>query len=135
MAAFRAGHVRWFPLYSVLGDDVVIFDEAVANQYLDIMRDLGLGINLSKSVISRNGSFEFAKRFIVQGQDLSALSFKELDVAMLSLDAMALLLKRFGGPSWKLSNMFRILGFGHRSLAHLNGKLSKITPRLRLAIV
>jgi len=135
MAAFRAGHVRWFPLYSVLGDDVVIFDEAVANQYLNIMRDLGLDINLSKSVVSRNGSFEFAKRFIVQGQDLSALSFKELDVAMLSLDAMALLLKRFGGPSWKLSNMFRILGFGHRSLAHLNGKLSKITPRLRLAIV
>jgi len=119
----------------VLGDDVVIFDRRVAEQYLHIMEDLGLGINLSKSVISRNGSFEFAKRFIVRGQDLSALSFKELDVAMLSLDAMVLLLQRFAGPGWKLSNLFRILGFGYHSLARIAGDLSKQTLRMKLALV
>jgi len=99
------------------------------------MEDLGLGINLSKSVVSINGSFEFAKRFIVKGQDLSALSFKELDVSMLSLDAMVLLLQRFSGPGWKLSNMFRILGFGYKSLAFLAGDLVKQSLRLKLALV
>jgi hypothetical protein len=135
MAAFKAGWVRWFPLYVVLGDDVVIFDKDVASQYLILMDDLGLAINISKSVVSVNGSFEFAKRFIVRGQDVSPLSFRELDVSMLSLDAMVLMLRRFGGKNWKLSNLFRIHGFGFHATARLAGKISLMSPRMRLAIV
>jgi len=134
LAAFRAGWVVWFPRYVVLGDDLVIFDQQVALQYLRIMEDLGVEINLSKSLISRNGSFEFAKRFIVRSQDVSPLSFKEMDASMLSLDALVLMLNRFGGGQ-KLSNLFRVLGFGYRDLAHLSGLLIRQSFRMKMALV
>jgi len=39
---------------------------------------LGVGINLSKSLISSH-AFEFAKRFIFKKDDVSPLSFKEIN--------------------------------------------------------
>jgi hypothetical protein len=77
-----------------LGDDIVIFDKEVAKCYLSIMKDLGVGINLVKSVVSTT-SFEFAKRFIHKGQNLSPISFKELDIAGASLEGAILLLSHF----------------------------------------
>lgn len=64
MAAFRAtGSYSWNTQYEILGDDLVIFDTAIADQYLKIMADVGCEINLSKSISSPNRPvFEFAKR-------------------------------------------------------------------------
>lgn len=64
MAAFRAtGSYSWNTQYEVLGDDIVIFDRQIADQYLIIMAELGCEINLSKSIVSHNRPvFEFAKR-------------------------------------------------------------------------
>jgi hypothetical protein len=42
------------------GDDLVIAHDELAKSYIDIMTDLGLSINLSKSVVS-NEIAEFAK--------------------------------------------------------------------------
>jgi hypothetical protein len=42
------------------------------------MADLGVEINLSKSVISTSNSLEFAKRTIVEGTDLSPYGPKAL---------------------------------------------------------
>jgi hypothetical protein len=57
------GYSALFRDYAVLGDDIVIADKAVAMSYLQIMRDLGVEINLSKSLISeQKGVLEFAKR-------------------------------------------------------------------------
>lgn len=81
----------WFIGYELLGDDIVIFDPQVAEQYLLLMSSLGVGINLSKSVVStppagRPVVVEFAKRTgycrnIIKGpaiqtvvDDVSALS-------------------------------------------------------------
>nr|UPW42115.1 MAG: putative RNA dependent RNA polymerase [Sichuan mountain mitovirus 8] len=50
-----------FSDYAVLGDDFIINNDAVAEQYLTIMKLLGVEINLDKSVIS-DRFFEFAKR-------------------------------------------------------------------------
>lgn len=47
-----------------MGDDIVIADEAVAKVYLQIMTDLGVDINLFKSLYSKVGVFEFAKRLV-----------------------------------------------------------------------
>jgi hypothetical protein len=49
-----------FKDYAVLGDDVVIHNKLVADEYLGIMRHLGVHINFSKSVISHD-FVEFAK--------------------------------------------------------------------------
>jgi hypothetical protein len=71
LAAQRAG-IKGFNSYAVLGDDIVINNDAVAAEYLLIMKALGVGINLSKSLIS--GDFaEFAKRYVSPTFDISPI--------------------------------------------------------------
>jgi hypothetical protein len=80
-AASRTGLFErevWFEDYAVLGDDVVIGNSSVASSYLALMSDLGVDINLSKSVVSTTGSLEFAKRTVVEGVDLSPIGPKQL---------------------------------------------------------
>jgi hypothetical protein len=61
MAAFKAG-IDNFKNYCILGDDIVIADDRVASYYLDIIsNEMGVKINLNKSVISKNIA-EFAKK-------------------------------------------------------------------------
>jgi len=121
MAAHRVGFEDWFRDYTVLGDDISIFNRRVADEYLVIMAELGVGINLVKSVVSTT-SFEFAKRFIHQGANLSPVSFKELDVAAVSLDAAALLFEKFSeeSPNTKLSSFMKLRGAGFRVLSKLD---------------
>lgn len=65
--------------YQILGDDLILFDSEVALEYLKVCQDLGVSINLKKSVVSETKSVvEFAKRTALCGQDVSALSWKEL---------------------------------------------------------
>nr|UPW42072.1 MAG: putative RNA dependent RNA polymerase [Yunnan mito-like virus 45] len=69
----------WYENYEILGDDLVIFDSDVAAEYLELMRKLGLEINLSKSISSTSKPvFEFAKRTVVFGSNVSGLSVKQL---------------------------------------------------------
>jgi hypothetical protein len=63
-AAYTVGYRGWFTDYALLGDDIVISNKAVADSYLALMGDLGVEINMSKSVVSRNGFSEFAKRWV-----------------------------------------------------------------------
>lgn len=70
IAARRVGKKN-FTEYALLGDDLVIADEAVADAYLIIAKDLGVEINLQKSLISKSGVLEFAKRLFRDGTDLS----------------------------------------------------------------
>lgn len=59
-AAITVG-VQPFTHYAVLGDDIVICNDKVAQEYLRILDILGVKVNKSKSVIS-TGMLEFAKR-------------------------------------------------------------------------
>lgn len=74
--SFENLKVVWYENYEVLGDDIVLFDEDVAMAYLDIMSKLGVEINLSKSVIGANETFEFAKVTGHRGKVVSALPWK-----------------------------------------------------------
>jgi hypothetical protein len=57
----------------------VIFDPNIATFYLGLCKALGVEINMSKSVISKDRPvFEFAKRTSFYGKDVSAISFKEM---------------------------------------------------------
>jgi hypothetical protein len=60
----------------LLGDDINIFDEDVAHSYLSIMDKLGVGINLSKSVVAKTDCFEFAKVTGYHGINVSAISWR-----------------------------------------------------------
>lgn len=65
---------KWYDNYELLGDDIVIFDKDVALVYLDLMKFFGVGINLKKSVVATNNSFEFAKVSYSKGAYVSAVS-------------------------------------------------------------
>lgn len=78
-SAREVGHPvdEWYTNYEVLGDDIVIFDHNVAYKYLAVMKDLGVGVNVAKSVISPDGrTVEFAKRTSLNQVDISPLSWK-----------------------------------------------------------
>ena len=71
VAAHQAG-IRVIPNYVVLGDDIVINHDLVAQQYRIIMSALGVNINMSKSLVSKD-MCEFAKRWVTQDYDLTPL--------------------------------------------------------------
>jgi hypothetical protein len=70
----------WEDRYEVLGDDIVIFDTSLANSYLEVMKQLGLEINLSKSIVSHNKPvFEFAKRTFSWGNLVSGITLSQIN--------------------------------------------------------
>lgn len=77
LASASMDYEPWLTKYEILGDDLVILDSAIANKYLEVAKDLGVEINLSKSILSTNGSFEFAKRTVIQGTDVSGVCWKQ----------------------------------------------------------
>jgi hypothetical protein len=82
LAAYRAGvsqNSAWYSNYEILGDDIVIFDRLVADEYLLIMKALGCEINLNKSIVSHDlPVFEFAKRTCIGASVVSGISFNQL---------------------------------------------------------
>lgn len=81
LAANRVG-ITHFTAYGLLGDDIVIYNDAVAKSYHYLMTEvLGVDINLSKSMVSTD-SFEFAKRIIIKGEEVSAIGAKNLLLAL-----------------------------------------------------
>lgn len=73
------GRSGWEDNYEILGDDLVVFDSALADKYLEIAKILGVEINLTKSISSQDRPvFEFAKRTCFGNSDLSPISIKQL---------------------------------------------------------
>lgn len=73
--------INSFREYAVLGDDVVIWNSAVANRYQRQMKFLGIPINQTKSVIgdSTHSQIEFAKRHARDGIEFSGISYNLLN--------------------------------------------------------
>ncbi|KAK7326271.1 hypothetical protein VNO80_33088 [Phaseolus coccineus] len=69
-----------FDRYAILGDDVLITDPLVAEQYRLGLQRLGVKISTHKSLISSTGAVEFAKQFLVKDMrvNLSPVSMKAL---------------------------------------------------------
>jgi len=76
-AHYRTGGKSWFHDYAIIGDDVVIMNTKVAEQYLVILNHLGVGISMHKSLTSKTGVFEFAKQIHYKGLNLSAINPNE----------------------------------------------------------
>jgi len=110
--AFRAGIKGWFDLYAVLGDDLVIADSRVASKYRALCKLLGVQIGLSKSLIAKGHTLEFAKKLFFQGEDISGLPQKFWAAAQSSSGvacALAAWVKR-----GTLGNTVRALGGGFK---------------------
>jgi len=78
-ASWQIGNkTTWEDRYEILGDDLVIFDKPLAEQYLKLAKILGVEINLSKSISSSKPVFEFAKQTSYNGTLVSGPSFQQL---------------------------------------------------------
>jgi hypothetical protein len=88
-AAERAGVIHdseWFSDYAVLGDDIVIASGPVAQEYVKLMAEIGVGLNLSKSLVSVTGRVvEFAKRTLYRGHNISPVPVKEIYASLKSV--------------------------------------------------
>lgn len=62
-----------FDQYSILGDDIAIFDKAVADYYLVLLSKLGVDVSLQKSFME-DGLAEFAKAYYRKGVDFKPIS-------------------------------------------------------------
>jgi len=73
----------WHTCYEILGDDIVIFDKDVYNEYVAVMGLLNVETNPTKSLISEgvNKVVEFAKRTSINGVDVSGLSWRQFIVS------------------------------------------------------
>lgn len=67
------GDVEPFQSYAILGDDIVIWDEPVAEAYLNLLALLGVEVSESKSFREAQLA-EFAKAYYRSGEDLKPLS-------------------------------------------------------------
>lgn len=99
--------------YAILGDDVVIGDEQVAKEYTHLLSRMGVTISLSKSLISRNGTLEFAKKYWTHQLqvDLSPISMRALTMCRSTLGLCQLSRK------YSITNMAvlqRLAGAGYR---------------------
>jgi hypothetical protein len=68
-AAFLVG-VYPFRDYILLGDDIVITNDAVADKYVELITELGVGISPMKSHTSET-TYEFAKRWFHHGVEVT----------------------------------------------------------------
>jgi hypothetical protein len=76
-SADRVG-IRRFVDYRVLGDDIVIRNDKVAESYREVKSAFGIGISKEKSIVSQN-TFEFAKRFFFQGTEVTGFPVAQLE--------------------------------------------------------
>jgi hypothetical protein len=61
--------------YKLLGDDIIIFDDSLAEKYQEIISLIGMDIQLQKSHIG-NSLFEFAKRLFTPYGEITPFSIK-----------------------------------------------------------
>jgi hypothetical protein len=62
-----------FSSYVILGDDLVIADSNVAESYKGLLLELGMDYSAAKTHVSKD-SFEFAKRWFIQRQEVTPFS-------------------------------------------------------------
>jgi len=137
-AAYQAtGRLKWFELYALLGDDVVIGDRDTARAYLLLLRAIGVEVGLAKSLISEAATFEFAKRtFRVRDDgslvDIGGISLDAIGAAITDPSVLEALLLQTNAISVReaLRISARILGYGFRARSALGSAFSSMNSRL-----
>lgn len=116
----------------MLGDDIVIADGRVAQQYLILLEAIGVKVGLAKSLVSRKGSLEFAKRYFVNGVDCSPVALKEVAAVKINPTFAGAF-----GIKYQLSfaRVVSILGYGYRVKARLSGYLGDLPSRIRSYLI
>lgn len=138
-SAWKCGYVpvgRWFTDYAILGDDLVIFKEPVAREYLRVLKDIGMEVGLHKSILSRDSNaltVEFAKRVFHKGIDISPVPVLEFTSSLFDYGRLMEFSRKYRLTPIQIAKM---LGFRYQALAKLNSaSFSKLNYKLRMLLV
>lgn len=137
-AAFRRGWRSWFTDYAVLGDDIVIANNAVAAEYVSIMKEIGVDIGFHKSVMSNNLSLEFAKRFFYRGKEVTPFPLVGAAVGLLGDSFVPEVIRSCENLTESSTSVFRIaryLGVGMRAASAAGNRLYGRLPRKLRAVL
>lgn len=138
-AAKRANVVGWFDLYAVLGDDVVIGNRAVADEYTKVMEAIGVNIGFHKSIISKNRSLEFAKRFFYKGEEVTPLPLVAVAVSWISVNGVPEVLKVSRDRVGKFPSLYSIarsMGIGFKAATRAaTSRVESLPKKLRSIVV
>lgn len=123
----------WYKNYALLGDDLVVGDSAVKDEYLAILKSLGMEVNVHKSILSETGRcLEFAKRTIYLGTDVSPIPLREVASAQELLPALVQFGRKYQVDMPQLLYGF---GFGWRTLSWLSKPLGKLPSQVRAIVL
>jgi hypothetical protein len=123
----------WYSNYALLGDDLVIGDSAVKDEYLAILSSLGMEVNVHKSIISETGRcLEFAKRTIYLGTDVSPIPLKEVASAQELLPALVQFGRKY---NLSLPQLLYGFGYGWRTLSWLSKPLGRLSASVRAIVL
>lgn len=132
-SAKKAGYAPGtFTAYAVLGDDIVIANGLVAQQYLLLLEAVGVKIGLAKSLVSRKGALEFAKKYFVKGTDCSPVALKEVAAAVSNPTFGVSFLTKY---ELSIPRMLTVLGYGYRVKARLSGYLEELPKRAQSLVL
>jgi len=116
----------------VLGDDIVIANGPVAQQYLLLLEAIGVKVGLAKSLVSKKGALEFAKKYFLNGDDCSPVALKEVAAAV---GNPTFGVSFMGKYELSLPQMLSVLGYGYRIKSRLTGYLSELPTRVRSLVL
>lgn len=126
--------IGWFENYGVLGDDVVIADGRVAEEYRRLLQVIGVKAGLAKSIIAK-GRFvvEFAKKFFVDNTTANMLPFKECIATLCSTSLVVEFVRKY---ELNLNAILSVLGFGYKTKSKAVSSLYfKLPTRLRVLLI
>jgi len=116
-SAFEAGLKLPYRNYVMLGDDIVIFDEAVGLTYEKVINRLGMVISRHKSIVGKS-SAEFAKTLISRARLITPLPWLLIDKSRLYPGFLLQLLKdlklRYALAEVKLNSLVNLLPVSKR---------------------
>lgn len=105
---------RKFRKYAILGDDVIIVDDSVREQYDRVLARLGVQVSISKTLRSKSGAGEFAKRFRINRMtvDVSPVSLRQMLKCDSLMDWYANAAMKF---QVRFSTLLRMASFGFKA--------------------
>lgn len=133
-AAQRAGRIKWFEDYAILGDDIVIANGEIAGQYRQILELIGVKAGLAKSIIARSKFVvEFAKKFFVDTFQADMLPLKECIATKASTSLVVEFVRKY---NLTLNSTLAFLGFGYKACSKaISCSLWDLSNRLRVLLV
>jgi len=108
---------------------LVILDSKVAKQYLRLMKELDVGVNPSKSLVSNKGIAEFAKRVVSCDSMFSGVSLKEFTKISSNFGMILETISKF---NVSLPSFLRFMGLGSFSSGHMSPSIFKRTHKAML---